>query len=94
MMQFALVPIVVDINHRICQSKGDWVDFICAFGYLITEDWFFAEGERFLFTESILTLLTLIFGLKKKDPMKRNSSGLLVILGKCLFTSCGRQSSS
>ena len=47
MMQFALVPIVVDINHRICQSKGDWVDFICAFGYLITEDWFFAEGERF-----------------------------------------------
>ena len=66
MMQFALVPIVVDINHRICQSKWDWVIFICAFGYLITEDWFFAEGERFLFTESILTLLTLIFGVKKK----------------------------
>ena len=66
MMQFAPSPIVVDINHRICQSKGDWVIFICAFGYLITEDWFFAEGERFLFTESILTLLTLIFGVKKK----------------------------
>ena len=49
MMQFAPSPIVVDINHRICQSKGDWVIFICAFGYLITEDWFFAEGERFFY---------------------------------------------
>ena len=39
-------PIVVDINHRICQSKGDWVLFALS-DNLITEDWFFAEGERF-----------------------------------------------
>ena len=49
MMQFAPSPIVVDINHRICQSKGDWVIFICAFGYLITEDWFFAVKRRAVF---------------------------------------------
>ena len=82
MMQFAPSPIVADINHRICQAKGDWVIFLFALSdNLISEDWFFAEGERFLSTESNLTLLTLIFGVKK-DPMKRNSSGLLVILGK------------
>ena len=39
-------PIVVDINHRICQSKWDWVLFALS-DNLITEDWFFAEGERF-----------------------------------------------
>jgi len=41
--------IVADINHHICQCKKNSVIFIFAFSdNLISEDWFFAEGERFL----------------------------------------------
>ena len=42
-------PIVAVINHRICKGKRDWGIFLFAFSdNLISEDWFFAEGERFL----------------------------------------------
>ena len=42
-------PIVADINHHICQCKRNSGIFIFAFSdNLISEDWFFAEGERFL----------------------------------------------
>ena len=42
-------PIVADINHRICEGKRNWGIFLFALlDNLISEDWFFAEGERFL----------------------------------------------
>ncbi len=41
-------PIVADINHRICEGKRNWGIFLFALlDNLISEDWFFAEGERF-----------------------------------------------
>ena len=46
---YAMTPIVADINHRICQCKRDWGIFLFALSdNLISEIWFFAEGERFL----------------------------------------------
>ena len=45
-------PIVAVINHRICEGKRNLGIFLFAFlDNLISEDWFFAEGERFLSTE-------------------------------------------
>ena len=42
-------PVVADINHRICEGKRDSGIFIFALlDNLISEDWFFAEGEWFL----------------------------------------------
>ena len=42
-------PIVADINHRICEGKRIRGIFLFALlDNLISEDWFFAEGERFL----------------------------------------------
>ena len=42
-------PIVADIIHRICEGKREWGNFLFALlDNLISEDWFFAEGERFL----------------------------------------------
>ena len=93
MMQFAPSPIVVDINHRICQSKGDWVIFICAFGYLITEDWFFAEGERFFICWIHFNLIDIGFWGKKR-PDEAKFIGLFGYFRKVIFTSCGRLSSS
>ena len=45
-------PIVADINHCICEGITHSGIFSLALSdNLIYEDWFFAEGERFLFTE-------------------------------------------
>ena len=45
-------PIVAVINHRICESKRNLDLFLFAFSdNRISEDWFLAEGERFLSTE-------------------------------------------
>ena len=42
-------PIVAVINHRICEGKRNLGIFLFAFSdNLISEDWFFTEGERFL----------------------------------------------
>ncbi len=50
MMQFVRPPIVADINHRICEGKGDGGIFLFTLSdKLISEEWFFAEGDRFLF---------------------------------------------
>ena len=49
MMQFVRPPIVADINHRMCEGKRDWGIFLFTLsGNLISEEWFFAEGEWFL----------------------------------------------
>ena len=43
-------PAYCDINHHICEGKRDWGIFLFAFSdNLISEVWFFAEGEWFLF---------------------------------------------
>ena len=45
-------PIVADKNHRACEGKRDSGIFLFALSdNLISKDWFFAEGERFLSTE-------------------------------------------
>jgi len=41
-------PAYCEINHRICNAKGIGVFFLFALSdNLISEEWFFAEGERF-----------------------------------------------
>ena len=48
-LRYDVPPIVTVINHRICQCKKNSGIFIFTFSdNLISEDWFFAEGERFL----------------------------------------------
>ena len=43
------LSIVDDISHRICEGKRNSGLFLFTFSdNLISEDWFFAEGERFL----------------------------------------------
>ena len=47
-LRYDVPPIVTVINHRICQCKKNSGIFIFTFSdNLISEDWFFAEGERF-----------------------------------------------
>ena len=47
-LRYDAPPIVTVINHRICQCKKNSGIFIFTFSdNLISEDWFFAEGERF-----------------------------------------------
>ena len=54
-------PIVAVINHRICEGKRNLGIFLFAFSdNLISEDWFFAEGEllfMFLFQSPSIFLL-------------------------------------
>ena len=45
-------PIVAVINHRICEGKRNLGIFLFALSdNRISEDWFFAEGEQYLFSE-------------------------------------------
>ena len=48
-LRYDAPPIVTVINHRICVGKRNSGIFLFVLSdKLISEDWFFAEGERFL----------------------------------------------
>ena len=48
-LRYDAPPIVTVINHRICEGKRNSGIFLFVLSdKLISEDWFFAEGERFL----------------------------------------------
>ena len=48
-LRYDVPPIVTVINHRICVGKRNSGIFLFVLSdNLISEDWFFAEGERFL----------------------------------------------